>query len=450
MGKKKDKKSKSQQEPVNMGASAIEIVSFARESTSPIVSERIQRNKPFVFWGEDNLYPNDLIRMADNSALHSAILDTKAKMIAGNGLIFDGTGGEDFFNKATEEFGGMSNLIDRVASDVSYFSSLSLNIQYDKGDRIGTIKHADTSYLRSGKMDIDSRKVLDYWHSTRWDIATNKRVYSKEDEIYKPVQILLFDPKKKREEISLANGQLITAKRYSPSVIYYAKPAYAGATNYIEVAAKIANFHKSQLDNGMVGNMHVHIKADLREADKRKKMLQELNEQYAGTNNAGRIVLTYGVGDANIPIITPLTSSDAHEQLSTLNEKVNQEIVSGHSIPRILTQLDQKTGLGGVETAEAIDMYQTLQITPEQKLIEDTLNEILKFNKINDTVKIEQLKPSTLILSDTLMKLSTTVDELREIRSEEPLEDKDKGGKLLIEIENDGKRSDTLNQERPS
>ena len=47
------------------------------------------------------------------------------------------------------------------------------------------------------------------------------------------------------------------------------------------------------------------------------------------------------------------------------------------------------------------------------------------------------------------MKLSTTVDEMRGIRKVNPLEDKEKGKKLLIEIDN-GRGSDTSTKERPS
>ena len=40
------------------------------------------------------------------------------------------------------------------------------------------------------------------------------------------------------------------------------------------------------------------------------------------------------------------------------------------------------------------------------------------------------------------MKLSATVDEVREIAELEPLEDSEKGGKILIELDN-GTGSDT-------
>ena len=55
-GEKKNKKTK--QEPKTFESAALDIISFARESQAPIVSERIQKTKDWVFWGEDNLYPD--------------------------------------------------------------------------------------------------------------------------------------------------------------------------------------------------------------------------------------------------------------------------------------------------------------------------------------------------------------------------------------------------------
>ncbi len=421
----------------------IHVVNFARESQAPIVSERIQKEKPWVFWGQDNLYPNKLIRLADNSALHSAILDTKAKMIAGESVIYEkeNSAAEKFLTDATKEGNTtISKLIKALSVDIAYFKGLMLNVQFSINGKINELKHIDYSYVRSGKVDIDTKSISSFYHSPRWDIATNKKVYKEHEEVYRPIEVLSFNPKKFKDKRSKKVGQFISNKSYSPATSYYPKPSYLGATNYIEIAAKIANFHKSQLNNGMTGNMHIHIPKDLTDPNDREKVLQQLNDQYAGTNNAGRIVLTYGVGEANKVDLTPIETTGVHEALSSLNERVNQEIVSGHGIPRILTQLDQKTGLGGVQTAEAIDMYQTLKIAPEQQLLEDTLNDILEFNGINEKIKIKALKPTTLVLSDELMKLSATVNEVREIAELEPL--KEGGDKILIENDN-GRGSNT-------
>lgn len=428
-----------------LSTSGIEIINFSRESQAPIVSERIQAQKDWVFWGSDNLYPDKLIRLADNSALHSAILDTKSKMIAGNHLMYESESSEaeTFFKDATAENGGVGELIDRLAIDVAYFKGLALNIQYNKNSKIGTVRHSDFSYIRSGKQNRETNKVDNYFHSTRWDIATNKRVYSQDEEIYRPIQIVSFNDKVKNTAQSKKYGQLIVAKTYSPSAIYYPKPTYLGATNYIEVAAKIALFHKSQLDNGMTGNVHIHLKIDLTDPKIRIPILQELNDQYAGVNNAGKIILTYGTGDANVPIITPIETTGVHEALSILNEKVNQEIVSSHQIPRQLAQLDLKTGFGGLELAQAFSQFQNMYVSPSQNLIEGKLNEILEFNGINEKVKIEELKPSSPLLTESLLKLSITVDEAREIAKLKPMEDEKVGNKLLNDAGNGGERSTT-------
>jgi len=443
MSKPKKKQLKKIEE--QLSSKGIEIINFTRESQAPIISEKINKNREWVYYGIDNLYPNDLIRMADNSAIHSAILDTKAKMIAGDGIIYEGTEGEKFLEDATEQWGGLNKLIEKISTDIAYFNSFYLNVQFNQGREIDTIRHTDFSFIRSGKMDMRG-VVSEYYLSTRWDIATTKRAYSKEDEIYKPVEIPAFDPKKMTQSVSRKNGQLIVAKKYSPSTLYYSKPTYIGATNAIEISAKISNFHKNQLDNGMTGNLHLHLRQDLSDENKRIQLLKDLNEQYAGSNNAGRIFLTWGVGDANEPTVNPINTSDVHNALSELNTRTNEDIALAHQMPRSIVGLDQNTGLGGLEIANALDMFQTIYISPQQQLIEDTLNEILSFNGINDSIKIERLRPSKLVLEEELMKLISTVDEVREIANLEKMEDEELGNKLLIEVEN-GAGSGTNNEE---
>lgn len=421
----------------DLSNNGIEIINFTRESQAPIVLERIQKQKPWVFFGEDNLWPNELIRMADNSALHSAILDTKEKMISGDSIIYsdEGNEAENFLEEATEKWGGLNKLIQRLSTDIAYFNSFYLNIQFNEGGSIDTIKHTDYSFIRSGKMDLKTRIVKEYWHSPRWDIATHKRIFSPEDQIYKPIEILAFDKKMMREKVSKTNGQLIVAKTYNPSTLYYSKPTYIGCINQIEISAKIANFHKNQLDNGMTGNLHLHLKQDLSDTTKRIKVLRDLNEQYAGSNNAGRIFLTWGVGDANIPELNSINTSDVHKALSDLNTRTNEDIALAHQISRSIVGLDQNTGLGGLEIANSLDMFQTVYVSPSQQLIEDTLNSILKFNGIKTTMKIERLRLSTIVLDEALMKLMTTVDEAREIANLKPHPDDEIGSKILIELE---------------
>jgi len=447
MAKSKKKESKLISD---LSAKGVEIINFARESVAPIVSERINKNRPWVYFGEDNLFPNELIRMADNSALHSSILDTKARMIAGDGILYDGSQAETFLNDATKQWGGLNKYIERVSTDIAYFDSFYTNVQFNVGGKIDTFRQLDYSFVRSGKMDAKG-DIKEYYMSTRWDLATNKRAYSKEDEIYRPVEILAFDEKKMRDSKSKRSGQLMVAKRYSPSTLFYSKPTYLGATNYIDIAAKIANFHKSQLDNGMTGNLWMHIPQDLSDKSKRIKMLKALNEQFAGSNNAGKIVLTWGQGEANKPEMESINTSDVHGALSDLNTRTNEEIAMAHQISRSIVGLDQTTGLGGLEISNALDMFQTIYVSPAQQLIEDQLNAILEFNGIQETIKIERLRPSTLILDKELKKLSATVDEIRDIAGLEEHVDPATGEMLLVEVENlnktDGNSSNTEQQE---
>lgn len=434
MGQKKRKALKKvEKELLDKG---IEVISLAK-SQAPVVSERIQRTKDWVFFGEDNLFPSKLIRLADNSALHSSVLDIKSKMIAGNGFVFSGDDAEQAEQFLTEATGDdVTTYLNRVSTDMSYFDSFYLNVQFNKDGKIGTTRHLDYSFMRSGKMDLDKRAVESFWMSTRWDIATKKMVYAQDELIYKPIQILAFDPSLMRDSLSKKNGQIIVSKKYSPGKLFYSDPSYLGAINYIDIAGKIANFHKSQLENGMVGNMHVHIPKDLRDDTLRLKTLQALNDQYAGSDNAGRIFLTWGTGAGGKVEVTPIPDSGAHQSLALLNEKVNQEIITAHAIPKQMVGVDVKAGLGGLQFREAVEMFQNISIAPKQKQISDTFNGILRFNDIDAEVAIDPIQPATFLLSDEIFKLTTTFNEAREIAKFPLTEDEELGNTLLIDLEN--------------
>ena len=45
------------------------------------------RNKDWVFYGDDNIYPEYLIQLALRSAKHNAILNAKVNYIYGGGLV---------------------------------------------------------------------------------------------------------------------------------------------------------------------------------------------------------------------------------------------------------------------------------------------------------------------------------------------------------------------------
>jgi len=445
----KNKKKEIKELESSLEQKGIHLVNFARESQAPIVSERIQKQKEWVFFGEDNLFPNELIRLKDNSALHSAILDTKIKMIAGEGLRFEGDGAEqaeEFFKEAVLD---QNDFLYRLASDTALFDSFYLNVQFNKGKEIGTVRHLDYSYMRASKMTAEKRWVDSYWFTTRWDMATTKRSWSNDDLIYKPIEMLGFDPKMMRDSLSREHGQVMVAKRYNPGKLYYSQPTYLGAVDYIEIAGKISRFHKSQLDNGMTGNLHIHMIGDLSNKEKRLKVLQGLQDQYAGTNNAGRIFLTYSTTEAGKPTVEPINTSDVHGALSDLNERVNQEIVSGHNIPRILAGVDVNTGFGGLDMGAASDNFQVMEISPKQKMITSKLDEILRFNNIDATTSIEKLASPALMLDTEIMKLIMTKNEARDKANLE--ESEEDGEMLLIDIENqstNGTGSVTDNEER--
>src|SRR5690606_41683637 len=71
----------------------ISFANFGKHITPLPIESREYSDDKMVRWGDFNDYPNFLIDLANSSALHGSILQTKSNYIFGDGII-DKKGGE--------------------------------------------------------------------------------------------------------------------------------------------------------------------------------------------------------------------------------------------------------------------------------------------------------------------------------------------------------------------
>jgi hypothetical protein len=69
--------------PVQTGREEFGSMSFSMETDLPVIKE--VRNKDWVEYGYDNLYPQYLQQLFNTSPTHQAIVKTKSLMIVGDG-----------------------------------------------------------------------------------------------------------------------------------------------------------------------------------------------------------------------------------------------------------------------------------------------------------------------------------------------------------------------------
>lgn len=402
------------------------VFSLNEVQQAPTVNPLAYKRMPYIYFGTNNLFPQDLIKYYDNISYHRTAIDTNVQFIAGNGFSFEGDkGAENFINEATK--GKPNTFLNKLALDVYINNGAYINVLYERSGKISQIYNRDASTIRSGKQN--EKGIIDkYYHSSDWSIATGRRELTGDRAIYQPKEIPAYNPKTYSET---KNGQLIYVENTLGTLgrLFYTEPKYLAIINLLDISSKIADLHKNNLDNGMVASTHIHVFEDLTDRQKRIRVEKGIKTKFAGSNNAGKIILTWSKDTDKEPIINTLQTSDAYEIAMKLDDKADRKIVSAHRIPPILMGFDVPTGLGGkgLGIRESFNLFQKTTIQPYQTLITEYIDVILKHNGIKADTKIIDISPSDFTVSDEMLLKINTVNELREdLLNKEPIEGGDK------------------------
>ena len=397
-------------------------------SQAPSVDERFRNHLPYVYYDSDNLFPQRLINLADNSAIHSSILNEVARYTGGDGFEFIGDSAERAEEYLNEILGELSikEFITKTSVDIAYFQGFSWQVGYGRGSLRGEIVrlwHSDFSTVRSGKMEIDDRGkgiVNDFWLSADWRVATGKRAFGGRDEFAKPHFVSAFNPKQGSKD----GLQMIYCKWYKPSKRFYPEPKYIGALHWVDLSHSIAEWKNNTLKNGFSASVHLHVPT-VKEDDEAYDLRSIIEEDFAGSRNAGGIFLTTGGVDEPNPVLNAVPSNANAEIISEINSRVNENIVASHGMPPLLMGVQVATGLQseGQAFQEAMDLFQNTKIRPNQALIEAKINKILEMAGIDAEFKIEKLAPVNFLPSDEIMLQTWTTNEIRERYNKEELED---------------------------
>src|SRR4051812_4295129 len=106
----------------------IEVVKFAGIQV-PTAYESIEKsNEKFVYHGTDNLYPNFILKLYNESSIHCSIINSKANYILGDGLKYKD--GKDVAVKvnAADSF---DELVSKITKDYLIFNCFAVEVIYN-------------------------------------------------------------------------------------------------------------------------------------------------------------------------------------------------------------------------------------------------------------------------------------------------------------------------------
>jgi len=355
-----------------------------------------------------NTYPDYLTKLYNESSKHNQIINSKVKFIVGQGFVVDEklTFSErayvEGFLRMPNEDENIDELTSKLAKDKKVYGGFSLQVRMSKGGKIAAINHIDFCDVRVGVNDNL------YYYTDDW---SQRNPTNNED--YKILQHFPYDDTAKVDV-----DYIIYYKEYRPDLGVYPMPDYTSAIPYLESDAEIANFTLQNIKNNLSAGYVISF-ANGQPTEEEMQSIERRFKDYAtGADNAGKPLLSFTDQNSDHPQILPIPVNGQDERFINLNNQIREEIFTAHGItsPQLFG-IKENSGLGNNadEIAVASQLYQNLQIDPEQKIFNELINSILNFNGISGhPVRLQKIEPVQRYFSETAVLAVMTQDEIRE------------------------------------
>jgi hypothetical protein len=346
----------------------------------------------WISFGEDNLYPNYLLELFLGSAINGALVKSIGAMIYGEGLaavnVDESTDTKESYLRLTELLHNSDDdVLKDLALDLKLFGGCYVNVIWSRDrSKIAKILHIPAQYIRSGKM-IDG-EIQHYYYSADWSKAKKGN--------FKPRPYAAFSTEDRTQA-----SQILMIRDKNPALFYGFAPDYVAATDWIQMELEIAQFHLANITSGMTPSMHVGFSNGVPTEEERRTIERQLNQKFAGTGNAGKILITFNDGKETTPTIEPIQMNDAQNAWVEMSKQSVNQILAGHRVtsPILFGIRAEGGGLGNNadELRDAFSLFTNTVVVPFQNTLLKGLEKIFKVNDINLDLYFKSLKPADFI-----------------------------------------------------
>ena len=342
----------------------------------PLPQIEEKRGKDWIDFGSNNLYPQLLIELFNNSAMHHTAVEAKVDAVIGNGFK---AFGDEFVNVQGET---MNDIFEKITLDYVLFGGYSVNVIWARdGETISEIYHLPFNNIRAGVMDEEER-VREYYYCTDWT------KYRK----HKPVSYPAYSATDNDGDNA---SQIFYYFDYTVGNFYYPLPSYVGAINDIDTDSRVSKFHRSNLQSGLAPSMMLTFKNGIPTADEQTAIWRDIDKTFGGESNAGKFFVNFAEPGRE-PTLEAIQNAndDYYIQLAA---RLSQSILTSHRISSPLL-LGIKDAAGFSNNADEIQTsynhFMGTVIVPMQKRLVKSFNKLI--NMTGKTLKLE-VEPANIL-----------------------------------------------------
>jgi len=374
----------------------------------PESKELITTNCKWVRFGDDNHFDYFLQTLKDGAPLHNAILTSKIQQAFAEGLVFDDDRGNlnmKLFLSHCNSEESLNDLYYKLLSDLIVFGAFYVEVIWDASGKLASLYHLPYCNIRSGRINPETHRVEEYFYCEDWF-----KVYQIG---YTPIKVYNTDNRTGR--------QIFAYRDYQAFRKYYTLPDYISALDFIAMEREVGNYGLSLLRNQFSSTAVINFRNGIPDEEKQQEIKRRVQDQLCGTDNAGKLLVTFSPDGDSSPEINTIQSGDAAEQYIQLQNTILQNVLSGHRVvsPLLVGIRGDGQGLGNnaneIETAH--QLFYSSVIKPYQDKVLKVLNRLMYFlpNYNGCELMATTTSPITFTFSENTLTQILTEDELREM-----------------------------------
>jgi hypothetical protein len=370
----------------------LQVINFEKNNIPVAYESKETTDTKYVNYGYDNLYPNFLLSLYNDSPIHASIINSKATYIIGDGLKYaDGKDLDVKMNAADN----IKEFVDKVIKDYLIFNSFAVEVVFNVFGEAIEYHHVPMHKIRANKTKTK------FWHNEDWCLSRKMITY---DRVTKTNQ----DSKSK---IFFFDG-------YFPSIHnVYSQPEYNGSIKSIVTDISIRSFNLNNIKNHFsVSNIITFFQGANVPDETKRKVIADLKASYTGEEGKKIIVDFQSNQGGKSAEVTSLTANDWAAAYVELRKDVQSDIFIGHGVTSpMLMGVKTEGQLGGATELEtSYEIFKNTYIRVKRDELESALNQLFLFSKtITGKVTFIDKPLFNSTLSEKMKENVMTINEIR-------------------------------------
>lgn len=308
------------------------------------------KNTSYVKYGDNNAYPDYLWDLFKHSSQMSSIIQQMKDYVIGNGIVTDYP--LKVVNRKGDSF---DDFIGKIVLSYLIYGGFAAQIIRNKAGEIKELYNIDFRYVR---VNEDEDKI---YYSKEWNKGRR--------------QPIVYD----RYERGLNQTNSVMYYKGKLTTDVYPIPMYISAITSIEISTQIPRYHLKNLVNGFNPSVLINFNngSNMSE-DVMDEIEERVYDKFAGTDNAGRILLSFNDDKEHATEMERLPSDGLIDQYNSLADNVEKDIYTAFRISKLLMgDGSDNTGFQKQTFIEAFALYNKTVIHPIQTEIEKVINGVL-------------------------------------------------------------------------